>query len=132
MRKLLYVLVFLLSFSSYAQNFKEYDSKTFNFLYPEEYYVSERRVTSAKFEIKLLSRATDIYGGQVATFTMNSVASNSQIEKTFYDDNHWKTALDNPQNPGGGKPNNSYNYTFERIKMYGKDFIKITHEQSSP
>ena len=101
----------------------EYDSKTFSFSYPEEYYISDRRLTSADFEVKLLSNKKDI------TFTINPNTGNSNQIKYFYDDSFWqKSIIDLKQNWESRFPNSNPNIIFERVKMYGKDFIKLNSE----
>tara|TARA_B100001250_G_scaffold22456_1_gene18908 strand:- start:624 stop:1190 length:567 start_codon:yes stop_codon:yes gene_type:complete len=102
----------------------EYDSKTFSFSYPEEYYISDRRLTSGtNFEVKLLSHIKDI------TFTINPNTENLNQIKYFYDDNFWQKALiDTTKDWESRFPNSNPNITFERVKMHGKDFVKLNTE----
>ena len=101
----------------------EYDSKTFSFSYPEEYYISDRRLTSNDFEVKLLSNKKDI------TFTIDPNTENSNQIKSFYDDSFWlKSIIDLKENLESQFPNSNLNITFERVEMHGKDFIKLNTE----
>tara|TARA_Y100000741_G_scaffold12589_1_gene10043 strand:- start:2723 stop:3289 length:567 start_codon:yes stop_codon:yes gene_type:complete len=101
----------------------EYDSKAFSFSYPEEYYISDRRLTSADFEVKLLSYKKDI------TFTINPNTENLNQIKYFYDDSFWqKSIIDLKKYWESRFPNSNPNIIFERVKMHGKDFIKLNTE----
>ena len=115
MKKILFTLALLISFSSFGQTAEEYDSDKVTFFYSDRYTLTDKRVLVKDMDIKLIVKGSENVNS-CENIVINTIDSRPEMIKRLKDDSVF---LNSPMATLDG-------FSLQRNTVYQKEILLLT------